>query len=98
IDCLIPMKTIPAGALKSVKYKQILVSVEAQGVVECPMVFPSRKQDGKYLLLDDHLRVEALKSLGKTEVTCLISTDDESFTYNRFVNRLSPIQEHKMIR
>lgn len=98
IDNLIPMKAIPAGALKSVKYKQILVSVEEQGVIEFPMVFPSKKQDGKYLLLDGHLRVEALKALGKTEVTCLISTDDESFTYNRLINRISPIQEHKMIR
>lgn len=98
IGNLIPMKTIPAGALKSVKYKQILVSVEEQGIIEFPMVFPSKKQDGKYLLLDGHLRIEALKALGKTEVTCLISTDDESFTYNRLINRISPIQEHKMIR
>lgn len=98
IDNLIPMKTIPVGALKSVKYKQILVSVGEQGVIEFPMVFPSKKQGGKYLLLDGHLRVEALKELGKTEVTCLVSTDDESFTYNRLINRLSPIQEHKMLR
>ena len=98
INDLIPMKTIPAGALKSVKYKQILVSVEEQGVIEFPMVFPSKKQDGKYLLLDGHLRIEALKALGKIEVTCLVSTDDESFTYNRLINRISPIQEHKMIR
>ncbi|MNZ98848.1 RepB plasmid partitioning protein [compost metagenome] len=28
---------------------------------------------------------------------CLLATDDEGFTYNRQVNRLTPIQEHKMI-
>lgn len=47
IENLIPMKTTPAGALKSVKYKQILVSVEEQGIIEFPMVFPSKKQGGK---------------------------------------------------
>ena len=31
------------------------------------------------------------------EVTCLISTDDEAFTYNKHINRLSTIQEHRMI-
>ena len=98
LDDLIPMKTVSPGTLKSVNYKRILSSIAVQGVVEFAMVFPSRKMEGKYLLLDGHLRVVALKSLGKTHVTCLVSTDDESFTYNKLVNRLSPIQEHKMIR
>jgi hypothetical protein len=31
------------------------------------------------------------------EVVCLISTDDEAFTYNRRINRLAIIQEHRMI-
>jgi hypothetical protein len=43
------------------------------------------------------LRLEALKTLGGTEALCLISTDDEGFTYNRQINRLTPVQEHKMI-
>ena len=30
-------------------------------------------------------------------MTCLISTDDEAFTYNKRVNRLAMIQEHRMI-
>jgi hypothetical protein len=42
-------------------------------------------------------RIEVLKDLGETEVICLVSTDDEGFTYNRRVNRLAIIQEHKMI-
>ena len=45
-----------------------------------------------------HLRIEALKDAGASEVECLVSTDDEAFTYNRQVSRLAPIQEHKMIR
>jgi hypothetical protein len=38
-----------------------------------------------------------LKDLGETEVTCLVSTDDEAYTYNKRVNRLAMIQEHRMI-
>ena len=29
---------------------------------------------------------------------CIISTDDESYTYNKRINRLAAIQEHRMIR
>ena len=35
--------------------------------------------------------------MGLEEVTCLISTDDEAFSYNKRVSRLAIIQEHKMI-
>ena len=56
-----------------------------------------RSDPGKYLLLDGHLRIDVLKDMGETEVTCLISTDDEAFTYNKRVNRLAMIQEHRMI-
>jgi ParB-like chromosome segregation protein Spo0J len=49
------------------------------------------------ILLDGHMRIEALKELGETEVTCLVSTDDEAFTYNKHINRLSTVQEHRMI-
>jgi hypothetical protein len=48
-------------------------------------------------LLDGHLRLEALKDQDLTETLCLISTDDEAFTYNKHISRLATIQEHKMI-
>jgi hypothetical protein len=67
------------------------------GIIEPPVVARIRKEPGRYLLLDGHLRVEVLKDMGQTEVSCLISTDDEGFTYNKRVNRLAIIQEHKMI-
>ena len=28
---------------------------------------------------------------------CLVSTDDEAFTYNKRISRLAAVQEHKMI-
>ena len=30
-------------------------------------------------------------------MVCLISTEDEAFTYNKRINRLAIIQEHRMI-
>ena len=41
--------------------------------------------------------MEVLRSLGHTEVSCLVSTDDENCTYNHRVSRITPIQEHRMI-
>ncbi len=38
-----------------------------------------------------------LRDLGRKETFCLVSTDDEGYTYNHKVNRLAPIQEHFMI-
>jgi hypothetical protein len=61
------------------------------------MVTPGKTNPDIYMLLDGHLRLEATKQLGHTEVTCLISNDDEAFTYNKHISRLSPVQEHKMI-
>jgi ParB-like chromosome segregation protein Spo0J len=56
------------------------------------------KHQGRYFLLDGHLRVEVLKDLGIAEVECLVATDDETYTYNKRINRLPPIQEHRMIQ
>jgi ParB-like chromosome segregation protein Spo0J len=81
----------------SQKYAQIVASVREVGIIEPPVVSRDPQSRSKYILLDGHLRVEALKDLGETEVTCLVSTDDEAFTYNKHINRLSTIQEHKMI-
>ena len=38
-----------------------------------------------------------LRFLGATEAPCVVADDDESFTYNKRVNRLATIQEHYMI-
>lgn len=51
-----------------------------------------------HLLLDGHIRMFALQELGFTDAPCLIAKDDESYTYNNRINRLSTIQEHFMIR
>lgn len=97
LDQIVPLKTMRPGAKESVKYGQILSSVRAVGLVEAPVVTPDGGRSGSYFLLDGLLRIEALKDLGIEEVECLVSTDDEAYTYNKRINRLAAVQEHRMI-
>ena len=92
-----PLKLVPSAIKKTPKYAQIAASIREVGIVEPPVVARDHSEPGKYLLLDGHLRIDVLKDMGQTDVTCLVSTDDEAFTYNKRVNRLAMIQEHKMI-
>ncbi|MBP2305977.1 RepB plasmid partition [Azospirillum melinis] len=94
---IIPLKILREGIKESRKYAQILGSIRAIGLVEAPIITPDPKHPETYFLLDGHLRIEALKDLGITEVECLISTDDEAYTYNKRINRLAAVQEHRMI-
>ncbi len=97
IDQIIPLKVVAPAVRVSQKYLQILASIKEVGIIEPPVVSRDTQNKGKYILLDGHLRVEAIKEIGETELTCLVSTDDEAFTYNKHINRLSTVQEHKMI-
>ncbi len=56
------------------------------------------KNTGQHILLDGHMRLLALRQLGYVDAPCLIATDDESYTYNNRINRISSIQEHHMLR
>jgi ParB-like chromosome segregation protein Spo0J len=94
---ILPLKLVSDAVKKTGKYAQIAASIHEIGIVEPPVVARDRKEPGKYLLLDGHSRIEVLKDLGETDVVCLVSTDDEAFTYNKHVNRIAPIQDHRMI-
>ena len=96
IDKILPSRQVPEGLLISRKFAQIKASIEAVGLIEPLSV--GKLDKGKRVLLDGHIRLIALRDLGYTEVPCLESTDDESFTYNNRINRLSTIQEHHMLR
>ena len=87
-------KEMTPVVLETSKFLAIKSSIEEVGIIEPPIVC---EKDGEYVLLDGHLRIEALKMLNQEVVQCLISTDDENFTYNKHVNRVANIQEHKMI-
>ena len=99
LDRILPTRPVPADTLKTPKYRAILASVRKVGLIEPLAVHPEKKGDASspYILLDGHLRLHALREIGQDAALCLVSTDDEGFTYNRRVARMTPVQEHQMI-
>jgi len=98
LDQILPSRKTPTGLIASVKFKQIRSSIDDVGLIEPLSVTAANKTTGQHLLLDGHIRLIALTELGFTEAPFLVATDDEAYTYNSRINRLSTIQEHFMIR
>lgn len=95
LTSIVPQRQIPTSVKRSSVFHQIKSSIAEVGLIEPVVVFP---QNGKgFLLLDGHVRIEALKELGATEVKVLLSTDDESYTYNKRVNHIPPVAQHFML-
>jgi ParB-like chromosome segregation protein Spo0J len=92
---ILPTRALPAAAKAGSKYKTIEASYPVVGIIEPPIV--SRHPDGNFLLLDGHNRLAMLKETGAKEVECIVSIDDEGYTYNRHVSHLAPIQANRMI-
>lgn len=97
VSALLPLKTVPEAIKQTSKYKQIAKSVTEIGIIEPLVVARSKDQNGRYLLLDGHMRYAALVDMAAAEVQCLIAADDEAYTYNKRINRLATVQEHLMI-
>jgi len=98
IDRVLASRGMPIGLATSRKFKQIRSSIADIGLIEPLTVTPMGAEEGRYMLLDGHMRLLALRELGQTQVPCLEATDDESYTYNNRINLLSSIQEHFMLR
>lgn len=94
---ILPLRLPEDGIRKTSKYQCIAASIRELGLVEPLVVFPQPGSDGTFMLLDGHIRWMILKAIGADSAKCLVSNDDESFTYNHKVNRMSAIQEHFMI-
>lgn len=97
IASIIPLKALRDGVHESKKYAQIVSSIKAIGLVEAPVVIAAPGDSGQYYLLDGHLRIEVLKQLSIASAECLVATDEDTYTYNKRINRLPPVQEHRMI-
>jgi len=98
VSSILPSRRMPAPVVGSRKFKQIKTSIEEIGLIEPLSVTATDQSSGQHVLLDGHLRLLALQELGHERAACLVATDDEAYTYNNRVNRLSTIQEHYMIR
>jgi hypothetical protein len=95
LDILVPQRAVSKGQRETDFYRQITASLKHVGLIEPLVVYP--RGPGDYLLLEGHVRLEILKSLGVKEAKCLLSTDDEAYTYNRHVNYIPPIAQHFML-
>jgi hypothetical protein len=98
IDRILPTKNIVTDEKKNQTLRRIIASIPEVGLIEPLIVYPQKS--GKvlnYSLLDGHIRLEALRRHGYTEIPCLISTENETYTYNHKVSVMPPIQQHFMI-
>ena len=95
IGIIVPQREITSGHRQGNFYKQLAASLKHMGLIEPLVVYP--RAPGEYLLLDGHMRFEILKQIGVTEVKCLLSTDDEAYTYNRHANNIPAIAQHFML-
>ncbi|AVH44955.1 plasmid partitioning protein RepB C-terminal domain-containing protein [Agrobacterium tumefaciens] len=97
MTAILPRKIITEAQKKTVKYKRIASSISEVGIVE-PIVISRLEENGDtFMLLDGHVRFTIALDRGATTIRCLISNDDEGFTYNKRVNRLATVQEHYML-
>lgn len=95
LERLLPSKAIADKLKLSAKYRSLLASIKEVGIIEPLNVFPQK--GGRFLVLDGHARIEALRDAGFTEAPCLVAKEDEAYTYNQKVNRISQIQANRMI-
>jgi ParB-like chromosome segregation protein Spo0J len=98
LNKILPSRTLPPAVPLSVKFRQVVCSIQDVGIIEPLSVSLADKGMGQYLLLDGHVRLLALKELGSEAAPCLLAVDDEAYTYNSRINRLSSIQETRMLQ
>lgn len=73
---------------------RIRASIKAIGLIEPLVVFP---EGDNFEITDGVQRYKILLSLGIEIAPCIVGQHREAFTGNRMVNRLSPVQENRMI-
>ncbi len=95
IEKLVPLKERDINFRKNRGYRKILSSISIIGLIEPLCVY---KENGDYIILDGFLRYKAFQQLGVKTVPCMIYSTKEAYTFNRMINRLSAVQESRMLR
>ena len=75
-------------------FDRILASIKAIGLIEPLIVYPEGED---FVITEGVQRYRALLEMGIEVVPCVIGRQREAFTGNRMVNRVSPVQENRMI-
>jgi len=76
------------------EYDRIMASIKAIGLLEPLVIFPEGED---YVILDGAQRYRCLLDTGVEVVPCIVGKKREALTGNRMVNRVSPVQENRMI-
>ena len=100
IQDILPTRAVTDQVRRSSRYQAIEASIREIGVIEPLVVYrePQGRDRQAHVLLDGHIRLDVLKSFGEQQALCLLSLEDEGFTYNRQVSRITPVQEHNMLK
>jgi len=91
---IIRLKPLRDRKVNRREFDRILASIKAIGLIEPLIVFPEGQD---FLITDGVQRYRALLELGIETVPCIVGRQREAFTGNRMVNRVSPVQENRMI-
>jgi ParB-like chromosome segregation protein Spo0J len=99
---VLPGLDIPLNRLRPLRdrkiskreHDRIMASIKAVGLIEPLVVYP---EGDDYVILDGMQCYRILLELGAEVAPCIVRKEREAFTGNRMVNRVSPVQEHRMI-
>ena len=97
VDAIKPLRKPSEAMRETSKYRRIAQSSAEVGIIEPLVVARPAAGETQFLLLDGNTRFAILLERGEVDARCLVSSDDEAFTYNKRINRLATIQEHYMI-
>ncbi|MFH1109763.1 MAG: ParB N-terminal domain-containing protein [Planctomycetota bacterium] len=91
---IIRLRPLRERKVRQRDFDRILSSIKAIGLIEPLVVFPEGED---FVITDGAQRYRALLELGVEIVPCIVGRQREAFTGNRMVNRVSPLQEKRMI-
>lgn len=91
---IIKLRPLRERSVTKREYGRIVASIKATGLIEPLVVF---REGDDFVILDGVQRYRALLELGVEVVPCILGKEREAFTANRMVNRVSPVQENRMI-
>src|ERR1035438_9353962 len=93
---LVSSRTVIAGLRTSRKYRAIASSMQELDMVGAARHPPNSKRS-HHVPLAGRAPTIILRAQGTTTARCLVAKDDEAYTYNKRIDPLSTIQEHRMI-
>ena len=97
LELLSPLHPREINLKTNAGFRKILASIMAIGLIE-PLAVCAKKKNGPYVILDGYLRYMACLQLKVSTAPCFVYRDMQAYTFNKNVNRLSPLQESRMLQ